>query len=423
LLILMAASGSRAGKELVDRVVAVVQDEAIFYSDLQETVKQYVLQRGMGRVTDEQRKTLEKQALGDMISNKLIVAQATKLGIDVPFSEVEKNVERAIEDNKKMLGGEEGFKRQLELEGLTLEKLKNLYREQMRERMLIERVLASEIDRSKVTVSEEEIRKRFEEKKSSLPKRPALVHLATILFAFESSVSAKEEAKTKIDKIYDEIKKGKDFSKAARIYSEDPSAERGGDLGFLRLEDVQDERFIAAAETLEVGEMSGPVLTKFGYHLIKLLEKKQDTGEVHLQHILVRVRPGEGDVEKVYERAREVHDKLMAGAPFDSMAAIYSDEKSSASSGGDLGWLKLDELPQFFKDVLENMKEGDVSPVLRESAGFRIVKMLGREEERDYTFEEVRDDLERVLEQEKMSKIYDDYIKGLREKFYVDVRL
>jgi parvulin-like peptidyl-prolyl isomerase len=134
------------------------------------------------------------------------------------------------------------------------------------------------------------------------------------------------------------------------------------------------------------------------------------------------VQPTEGDIQEVYQTATEVYRELITGAPFDSLADRYSSDPT-AGAGGDLGWLKLDELPGFFRDVLAGMKDGDVSQVLRESAGFRIVKLLERESARPYDYEEVRGDLKRLWQQRQMSESYESYVNKLREKFTIDMKI
>ena len=100
--------------QLVDGVVAVVEDEAILQSDVDRAVAQYLLQSGATNPTDSERAELAKDALKELISNKLVVARAAELGITVSFSEVEAAVDRTIEENRKAIGGEEAFRRQLE---------------------------------------------------------------------------------------------------------------------------------------------------------------------------------------------------------------------------------------------------------------------------------------------------------------------
>ncbi|NIM22637.1 MAG: hypothetical protein GTO51_02925 [Candidatus Latescibacteria bacterium] len=410
-----------AEKELVDKVVAVVEDEAIFQSDLEQALKQFLIEQGATSLPDSARELLQEQILTSLISDKLIVAQANKLGLSVSFDEVEDRVTKTIEEKRKLMGGEEAFDRQLALEGLTLDELKKLYREQIRTRLLVDRVIATEIDRSKLRVSEEELLAHYEKSKSQLPKRPEVVHLSTVLFSFESSEDARQTAREKIEILHERILAGEDFAALAMQHSEDPSKQMGGDLGFLNLEDLRDESFKQAAAKLKPGEVSSPVLTSLGYHIIKAEAVDPESGEVRIRHILIRVKPGEVDIKAVFERANAVLDRLLAGEPFDSLAVRYSDDPATAASGGDLGWLKVQDLPGFFQDVLREMKPGDISQILRESSGFRIVKLLGREAERDYTFEEVINELRRSLEQEKLAATYDEYIRSLQDKFYVKI--
>jgi peptidyl-prolyl cis-trans isomerase SurA len=416
------AGGLHAQRTVVEKIVAVVEDEPIFLSDLDQMVKQYMLQQGTSSVTAPQKEVLEQQALDELISNKLVLVQAKKLGLDVPFSEVETKVDQALEENKKILGGQEAFDKQLATEGLTLEELKKLYREQIRNRMLVERVLARDIDRNEMQVGEDELKKSYEERKGDFPKRPEVVHLASILFSFQSSADAQEKAKRAIEDILDQILGGMDFGEAAKKYSQDPSAPNGGDMGFLNLNDIREQSFVDAVGKLKAGEISPPVRTAFGYHLIQLLEKNDATNEVHVRHILVKVVPGEKDIESTFQKAAMVRKLIADGAPFDSLAEVYSDDDATASKGGDLGWLKVGDLPDFFKDMLKDMKLGDTSPVQRESQGFRIVRLLGREPERDYTYDEAKGELKKLLEQEKMDTVFEKYIQGLKKKFFVEIR-
>ena len=282
-------------------------------------------------------------------------------------------------------------------------------------------MLAAEIDRRSLRISDEEFLAHYQERKAELPARPEVVHLKTLFLAFQSSDNARQTARQKIDDVYAKLQAGEDFSALARQFSEDPSAPAGGDLGFVNLADLRDPAFVEAAGRLEVGSISEPVLTSFGYHLIKLEEKAPTGDEVHLRHIMVRIQAGEGDIKQVYEKATVIHSELVAGEPFDSMAVRYSDDPATADSGGDLGWLKVQDLPTFFQDVLLAMKPGDISQILRESTGFRIVKLIEREVERPYNFEEVKNEIRRSLEADKLAATYEDYIKTLREKFYVRI--
>jgi len=416
-----ARSGRAADGAPIDSVVAVVEDEAIFASDIEAVVRQIMLQENKMSLSGEERSALEARVLRDLINDRLVIAQAGRLDIDVPFKEVEEQVTRAIEENKRLLGGEEAFLRQLAREGFTVEGLKQLYRRQIKNRMLVERVLQAEMARERRQVSEEELRQYYDSHKDELPQRPAVVHLRTIFVSLSSSAGATSTARAKIDDIHRRLLAGESFPDLARSLSEDPSAASGGDLGWLRISDLGEPAFAAAAADLEVGEISEPVLTNYGYHIIQLTERNPATGEVRLRHILVRAQPSETDIASVFETATQVHDAVRAGAPFDSLADRYSSDPT-AGPGGDLGWLKVADLPQFFQDVLAGMKPGDVSQVLRESSGFRIVKLEAREEARTYAFEEIRQELTRLVQAQYAEEMYGDYVAGLRKKFHVDIK-
>ena len=422
LLVASLAQPLRAEVELIDRIVAVVDDEAIFQSDVDTAVRQYMFQRGSTSITPEERESLFKEALQSLIDDRLVIAQAGRLGIDVPFSDVEAQVNKTLEENRKALGGDEAFERQLAAEGLSLEELKKLYRTQLKNRMLVERVLQKDMKRSQGEPSEEDLKAFYERNKDKIPIRPEVVHLRTIFIGFESASKAVAAAREKASAIRTRIINGEDFAEVAKKESEDPSASLGGDLGWVRPLDLREPAFARAVESMDMGQVSEPVLTVYGYHIIELTDKRPESGEVHIRHILVRSSPSDEDIQEVFASANQIYDEVKAGAPFDSLAARYNTDPA-ADKYGDLGWLRVSELPQFFQDVLADMKPDDVSPVLRESSGFRIVKLLGREESRPYKYTEIIDDLTRLYQQDRFGNTYQAYVDELRKKFNIDIRI
>lgn len=415
------AATASAERRVIDRIVAVVDDDAIFESDVEQAVRQSLMQRGQTEIPPADREKLFDDALQALIDDRLVIAQAAVLGIDVPFSDVEAEVNKAIDENRKTLGGEDAFDAQLAAEGLTIDELKKMYRVQIKNRMLVERVLRRDMERKRIEPTEAELRALFEEHKSELPLRPAVSHLQTIFLGFDASPSASNVSRTKIEALRARIVAGEDFAEIAKKESEDPSAALGGDLGFLRPQDLREPAFANAVSSLKVGEVSQPVLTVYGYHLIQVTEQRPATGEVRVRHILVRAQPSDTDIDEVFKTANFVYDELKRGVPFDSLAVRYNTDPA-AGKYGDLGWVRVTELPQFFQDVLKDMKPGDVSQVLRESAGFRIVKLLESEAERPYEFTEVRDEVKRLYEQERFSSSYENYLAELRKKFHVEIR-
>jgi len=425
LLALVAATAASqpaaASRQLVDRIVAVVEDEAIFASDVEVMVRQAMLQQGRKDLTAEEQNDLAQKVLTELINDKLVIAEAGRLNVTIPFEDVEKQVNKAIDDNRQALGGDEAFQRQLAQEGFTMESLKTLYREQVHNRMLVEKVLQMEMSKEHGPVDDDKLRRFYDEHRAEIPDRPAVAHLRTIFIGFATSPRAAATAKEKIDAVFKRVLAGESFADLARQYSDDPSGKNGGDLGFVNPQDLRDPVFAATAQSLDVGDVSEPVLTSYGYHLIKVTEKKPDTGELRISHILIRVVPDDADIQEVYQTAQAVRDSLAAGASFEAMAERYNTDPA-AGKDGDLGWLKVDELPEFFKDVLAGMKPGDISQVMRESAGFRIVQLVESQAGRPYEFSEITNELRRMYQQDTMANMYADYIAGLRKKFSVDIK-
>lgn len=414
-------SPARAEREPVDRIVAVIEDEAIFASDVEDVVRQMLFQTRNTNPSEAQLRELRKQALESLINDALIVAEAARLDIDITFQDVEERVNQAIDENRRMLGGDEAFQAQLAREGFDEQSLRQLYREQIKNRMLVERVLQTEMQAGRREPSDDELKAFYNDHRAEIPNRPTVVHLQTILIGFSSSTTASERARRRIDDIHTRAVGGADFSELAKAESDDPSAPNGGDLGFLSPQDLADPTLRELADSLGIGEISDPVMTPYGWHILQVIERNPDDNTVRLRHILAKVDVGETDLEEVFATANSIHQQLVAGASFDSLAARYSSDPNAGPTG-DLGWLKLEDLPEFFRTILGGMQPGDISQVLREQTGFRIVKLLAREEGRPYDFAEIRGELVRLWQQEQAASLYTEYVARLRDKFDVDMK-
>ncbi len=414
-------AGDAAGQkgDIVDRILAVVEDRAVLQSELDLEYRRVLLQTNRKMLTGEEEKELRREILDGLIADQLMTVHATKQGVEVSDEEVDAAVERTINDQKEALGGHEAFTRQMAREGLTIEKLRELYREKLRTRMLVERLIFRDI-RSEVEVTEGEVREYYRENLSNLPKRPPTVKLAHILLKLQTSEDAREKALERIQEIEKKIRAGEDFAELAREYSQGPSAQYGGSLGYVRLADLNNPAFEAAAKELVVGEVSAPVLTEFGYHIIKLEDVRGE--EVLVRHILMRIESGEDDIARTAELAERIRGEIIEGADFGEMAARYSNDHASKDKGGVVGEIPLENLPEYFREVIRDVEDGAIAPVIKESDGFRVVKVLGRQPERLYTFEEARDELQRVLGEQKLQERFKEYVEGLKEIYYVEVK-
>jgi peptidyl-prolyl cis-trans isomerase SurA len=413
-----AAMGQEEG-ELVDRVIAVVEDRAVLQSDLVFEIKRILMQTNQTSLPPGEEEQITREILDGLVADLLMAVHAERKGIEVSDDQVDESVERAIEDNKRQLGGEAAFMRQLEAEGMTLEQLRAMYREKLRARMMMERIYYREI-MSEIQVTEAEIRAYYRDHIEELPKRPEARTIAQILIMPSASDERKEEALGRIQELERKLDGGADFGDVARENSEDPSGKYGGSLGYVNLDDLNEPAFEAAVRQLEIGQVSDPILTRFGYHLAMVSDISDD--KVLLKHILIKVESGDDDVAAAADRAEAIRNELLGGADFAEMAAQYSDDENTKNNGGMVGEVALVNLPEHLRGVLEGLDDGEIAPVVKDPKGFRIIKVLGHTAERPFLYEEARDELRRVIEQQKLQEEFKGYIDGLKEIYFVEVK-
>lgn len=212
------------------------------------------------------------------------------------------------------------------------------------------------------------------------------VHAAHILVKVSESAFPKDtlEAYNKIMKIRARIMKGEDFNKVAmeKGVSDDPSAkDNGGDLGyFTALQMIYS--FETVAYNTKVGEVSQPVRTRFGYHIIKVLDKRPAQGEVQVAHIMIKTPPNMSKEDSLnsFKKITQIYDTLKTGkGKFDELAMRYSDDKASAKKGGELPWFGTNKMPAEFEKASFALKnKGDFSEIIRTKYGWHIIKLLDK---------------------------------------------
>jgi peptidyl-prolyl cis-trans isomerase SurA len=416
---LSQVAAAQQGGEVVDRIIAVVEDKSVLQSELELEYRNRLMQMERTMLTDAEKSELKAEIVEALVSELLMRVHAEKVGITIPDEEVFSEVEKRIEEGKRMIGGEDAFQKQLEREGLTVQQLRELWSEKLKTRMLSERLMYAEVMKD-IRVTESEVRDYYNEHLDELPRRPATVSLAQILILPSASDDIILVARTKLEEIEKLLQAGGDFAELATEHSEGPSAKYGGSLGYIDLKDLNNPEFEAAVRKLTVGEVSGPVLTEFGYHLIKLEDVSGD--KVLVRHVLVKVEGGEKDWESSARMAEELREQLLAGADFAEMVALHSDDHRTKGSEGVVGEVVFANLPEHFREIIADIPAGGIAPVVKEERGYRIVKILGRAEDRVYSFEEAREELKGLMENQRLQGQTDEYIEGLKAVYYVEVK-
>jgi len=192
-----------------------------------------------------------------------------------------------------------------------------------------------------------------------------------------------------------------------------------------------------AAFSLKPGELSQPIRSPFGWHVLEVLERDtvktragkdslDDKGkavlEAHARHILVRVPLGDADAERARVLAVRVRGEAAKGTDFAALVHRYSKYVGPQDPSGDIGFISLGTLQPAIRAGLDSLEAGQISEVLQNQIGFNIFKLLERRPERPYTYEEIKAELPDAVTEIKMRERYEEWVKGLRVKAHVEVR-
>ena len=434
LALALPLAAAPAAAQRTDGIAAVVNDEVVLQSDVEEQLDLLLLSN---QVTPDSTMvdTLRLHVLNQLIDAKLIVAEAKRQGITVNDAEVEQQVTQALRDVKERLGGEQGFRQQLARENLTEEKLRQKYRDDLRRQLLGQRLLQKQLPKKTVTAGEAEA--YFKENHAKFPRVPSEMRLQVIQIPARPDSVTDAKAKKRALDVRKRLSAGEKFAKLAAEVSEDPGTARsGGDLGFFT-RGTMDPALETAAFGLKPGQVSQPVRSAFGWHVIESLERDtlktragrdstdKDGGpmvEIHVRHILIRTTITEADVERTRKLAERVRSEAIKGTPFGTLVRRYSEYEGQQGEDGDVGFVSLGTLQPNIRAGLDSLEVGQISEPLANPLGLNIFKVTDRKPEREYQLDEIREELPEVVAQMKQRDRYEEWIKGLRSKAHIEIR-
>lgn len=416
-LVLVLALLSLTAGDVIDRIAAVVNDDVILLSEVEE--KMFILQaQGQLQGQDStQVAQARREILDRLIEERLVVQRARSQSIEADPQEVTNRVNDAMTKVKERFPSLEAFRQALAQEGISENMLRERYHTDITQEFLGQRIVGKEV-RSKVQVTSDDVEHYFKENKDELPRKPMEVQLAHLL-VYPVSPAKENAAKKRIENARARIEGGEDFAAVAREVSDDPTKTKGGELGWFSPGDL-DPDFESAVDSLAVNAVSEPVRTRFGYHLIQVEERDGDRYRV--RHILALVDASQEDLDRARARADSALEKLQGGAPWDSVVRRMSDDALTRDQGGDLGWTPTKFLVPAVATAVESLEVGSVSQVVPSDRGFHIFKVENRRTGEDYTFDEIKDQLRTYLEQKKLEEAYDTWMAGIRDSAYVEIK-
>lgn len=408
LLVLMAA-----GAEVIDRVVAKVGTDVILLSDLQKQLAQMQSAKMLTPNTDP------RDVLMDMVEQKLMIQKAKDLNLKIDEARIKSTAERYMKQIKSRYPNDAAFTADLRKSKLSESDLMKYYVDMITESALTEQLVSKHIS-AKVKISEKEMQQYYQSTKDTLAVKPVTWELGMIMREVNAGEEAAAQKKSELQAILTRLANGEDFATIATTESDCPSKSVGGDLGFFKA-GMMVKPFEDAAFALNIGEVSGIVETQFGYHIIKLEEKRGN--EIRARHILKALSATESDTENERMLMESIRSRFAAGESFSSLALAYSMDPESKADGGIIGDFSEKEFPELFAAPIMQVPVGQMTPVLENEGMLYLFVRLKEIPSRVFSYDEVKDQLRQFLFRQKQMAEYDKWMNNLKRESYVQIVL
>lgn len=410
-LALLTGADVTACAQVLDRIVAVVENDPILESELAAQVQFFIMNNRL----DPNTPGLRDQVLQSMINEKLIIAKAIEDSVVVSDEEVQQQLEVAIQSRIQQVGSEARLE---EAYGMPLSRIKREYRDEMRKNLLAQKLQQQRFGGSQI--GRFEVEEFYRTYRDSLPRVPEEVDLAHIYIRPKFGDAERTAARDVMQKILDSLAAGADFAGLAQRHSDDAgSAPQGGNLGLVRRGQFVKE-FESAVFSLGDGQTSGIVETELGMHLIQLVERRGDA--VRARHILKRVQRTESGDSSAIRLLDSLRQRILAGDNFAELAKKFSEDKETNLIGGSLGTLELEQLDKSWYTTVSPLSAGEVSTPARlpvgNTYGYHIVLVRKRVPAHTMTMEQDYHKLEQIALNYKRTKDYQVWLESLRSGIY-----
>ena len=398
--------------EVLDQVVAIVDDDIILASELQERVqgvRSTMESRDVELPSDD---VLIRETLDRLILDSIQLQLARRYGVRIPDQQLDEAMTRLAQQNSLTL---EQFRIALEQSGQSYAAA----REGLRDDLAIQRVQQGNVMRN-INISEQEIDNFLTTEEGEAMTQPEYRVIQALLSISRGEDAAEVAAKEGyINEVLSNIQSGQPFEQA--VGGTEPYAFSGGDLGWRKLGDIP-SMFADAVPTLTVGEVA-KVRSSSGFHLVHLADAvggEQLVRQTDVRHILVK--PTEVLNEQAAEDlAIELKARIEAGEPFGELARQYSSDIGSAAEGGELGWTNPGQMVPEFEATMAGTAEGSISQPFRSEFGWHILEVKGRRD-KDFSGEIRRNQVAGYIREQKYQEELDAWLRKIREEAFVDIK-
>ncbi len=400
----------------LDSIVAIVDSDVIMQSELDkrmDTVRKQLRERTSNLPPEE---VLKKQVLERLIIEDLQLQIARRAGARIDDNSLNEAIRNIASRNGMSL---DQFREALTADGLSYTDA----REQIRREMLINRVRQRQV-MEKVHVTDREIEnyRKSEEGRQQLGTEYRLSH---ILIALPEGASPEQiqKASAKAEAVYDTLKQGADFAQTAVSKSQGQSALEGGDIGWRKADQLP-SLFSDVVNNLKTGEVSRPIRSPSGFHIIQIADSRGDEKvfqeQVKARHILIKPNEVRSSLE-AQELAQNLYKRLQKGENFAELAKAYSDDTGSALNGGELGWANPNDMVPAFREKMTITPQNVATKPFESRYGWHILEVEGKRKE-DISDKVRTAQIREILGQRKFEEELQVWLRELRDQAYVEIK-
>ncbi|RFC40615.1 MAG: periplasmic chaperone for outer membrane proteins SurA [Candidatus Nitrotoga sp. CP45] len=409
---------SQTQLRLIDQIVAVVNNDAITRYELEDrlsNVERQLKKQGTALPAPDM---LKKQILERMITEMLQIQFAKETGIRIDDIQLDKTLQRVAKENKFPSLTE--FRAQLEQDGVSFKK----FREEIRGEITYARLREREVD-SKLVISDGEIENYLNNQAKQLGKGEEY-HLAHILVLVPEQASADkiQATRQRAEQALAQLRGGAEFAQVAAGFSDAKDALEGGNLGW-RSADRTPAIFLEVMKKMTPGETSPVFRSPNGFHILKLLEKRNKENPIviiqtQVRHILIKTSELVPENE-AKNRLLIIKQRIEKGADFSKQAKLYSED-GSAAKGGDLGWISPGETVPEFEAAMDQLEIGQMSSTVQSAFGWHLIQVLDRRNT-DVSVKEKKKQAQMAIRADKSDAAYQDWLRQLRDGATIEYRL
>ncbi|ANE54965.1 peptidylprolyl isomerase [Methylomonas sp. DH-1] len=406
-----------AQAQVLDRIVAVVEEDVILERELNAEVAAISNKLNSSNVMVPPEFVLRKQVLERMVVDKLQRQMAAKSGIQISDEMLNASVADIAARNGLSV---DAFRSELARQGMDYKS----FEDNLRNEIIINQLRGREIG-ARVKVTDAEVQ-HYLETQSKAGQSGAQYHLGHILIAVPegASASAIQKAKDKADQVIADLRGGKDFKQVAVGISDGDNALKGGDLGWRSIGQIP-SLFTDIVGTMNQGDVSEAIRSPSGFHIIKMLETEGGSQHIvtktKVRHILIKTNELVDDAE-AQKRLLALRERISDGDDFAALARAHSDDKGSAINGGSLDWVGPGALVPPFEEAMNKLAINEISAPVQTQFGWHMIQVLGRESQ-DNSEQFRKDKIREEIRKRKIEEETELWLRRLRDEAYVEIDL